>query len=233
MSNELFNNDGGNDPAPQHELSYMGEGKKYGTVEELDSAYAHANDHIGKIEEENAKLREQMEALTKQGNAVEEVLKALKGKSVQDDPADDPVSQHQPVEQPDLTDVVRQALDAERARTTQESNVAKVQEELTKLYGDKAAEQYAAKGKALGIDLDVLSAQSADAVLELFKVASAPAPAPIGGSYNSEALVPGAEVGTHAYIEKQYAEGKMSREEKFRQQHAALSANPEHYWSKK
>lgn len=118
-------------------------------------------------------------------------------------------------------------------RTAQDTNVAKVQAELVKLYGDKAAEQYAAKGTALGIDLDVLSAQSADAVLELFKVATPATPAPMGGSYNSGNLGGAPEAGTHAYINQQYADGKMSREEKFRQQHAALSANPEHYWSKK
>lgn len=227
MSNELFKQTpAAQDQTPAEKpLSYIGEGKKYGTVEELDSAYAHANDHIGKIEQENAELRERMEALSNQGDAVEKVLQALKGEPVQE-PADDPAPVHQPAKEDDLTDVVRNLLQQERAQTQAESNQASVQKALVDKYGEKAGEVYAAKGEALGISLDDLSAKSPQAVLELFGTAQQAQPAhnPVSNSFNSANLGNTPEQGTHEYWERLHKEGKITRDQKFREQHKALSA---------
>ena len=235
MSNELFNNE---QPTPVRDQQhgegflYVGEGKKYGTQEELDKAYGHLNDHAGTLETENATLREQLEAASKQASAVDKVLKALKGDEVQE-PIQDPAEVHPDPEQPDLADLVQKALEAQQAQTEAQKNTDQVRNKLAEKYGDKAKEIYEAKGTALGIDLDALSAQSSDAVLALFNEATPHTNNPAGNSYNSGSLGSGPAIGTHEYWNKQHSEGKISREEKFRNQNKSLSElGPDKYWSR-
>ena len=234
MSNELFNNQStpNADLQQESQLIFVGDGKKYSTNEELDKAYGHLNDHAGTLETENATLREQLAASTKQASAVDKVLKALKGDEVQE-PNQDPATVHPDPEQPDLADLVQKALVAQQAQTTAQTNTDAVRIKLTEKYGDKAGEIYAAKGKSLGVDLDALGEQSSEAVLALFNEMTIPTNNPAGNSFNSGNLGSGPANGTHEYWNKQHAEGKITRDEKFRQQNKSLSQlGPDKYWSK-
>lgn len=219
--NSLFNNDNtpAQDPAKdqpsdangQPSLFHVGEAKKYGSVEELDKAYGHANEHIGRLEQEANDLREQLEAATNKQSAVDKVLEALNGK-----PNEDPAPQDQPAnEQPALEDVVAKMLAEREAATAAKSNQDKVRDALAAKYGEKAGEVYAAKGTELGINLDDLTKQSADAVLQLFGTAApqqAPAPQ---STYRAPNLHTSDD---EMSPEARYKRGEITRDQKFRLQ---------------
>jgi hypothetical protein len=200
--NQLF---GSSDPATGT-LSYVGEGKKYATIDELDSAYAHVNAHAGTLETENATLRSKIEALESQDDAVAKVLEALKPTVQEAD--QDPVSAHQGVKTEELETLVESLINKKSSANQKQENNTRVRDTLKELYGDKAEEIYRNKGKTLNVDLDSLSETSPAAVLELFK------------SDNSQ----------QSYWQKMYADKQISREEKFRQQHKSLEQMGQDYW---
>lgn len=222
--NSLFNETNSNTPASdqsqenpantndQPSLFYVGEGKKYSTVDELDKAYANANDHIGKIENENADLRKQMEELAAKTSAVDKVLEALNGKTGEPEPQEQAAT-----EQVNVADEVARILAEREAASAAKSNQDKVRDALTAKYGEKAGEMYANKGKELGVNLDDLTAQSADAVLALFGTTAqaTPAAAPTS-NVNTSHLQNNQE--DAASPEARYKRGEISREEKFRLQ---------------
>jgi hypothetical protein len=55
----------------------VGEGKRYASVADLAKGKLHADEHIKTIEEENARMREQFEAQTKNSETLEKVLERL------------------------------------------------------------------------------------------------------------------------------------------------------------
>lgn len=210
-------------------LSYVGEGKKYATVEELDRAYAHVNDHAGTLESENAQLREELNKFKSQDDAVAKVLDALKPKVQETDR--DPADAHQGVKTEELETLVDSLFRKKTEESQKQENVAKVEAALRERFGDRAKEVYSQKAKALGIDLDSLSESSPAAVLELFRSESSQQSAQ-HPTFNSSNLDSGApKMGTHKYWEKLYAEKKISREEKFRQQHKSLQELGQDYWN--
>ena len=79
--NSLFDQDNTNSSnelanlKPEEALdTLVGEGKKYATPAELALAYAHANSHIGKLQQENQQFREQ----EGKSHTIEELLEAVK-----------------------------------------------------------------------------------------------------------------------------------------------------------
>ncbi len=221
--NQLFGDD-----QSSKALSYVGEGKKYATIDELDSAYAHVNDHAGKLESENSDLRARLEKVQSQDDAVAKVLDALKP-TVQDTDQD-LAAAHQGVKTEELESLVESLLNKSKATSQKQENNTKVRDTLKEQFGDRAEEIYRDKGKALGVDLDSLSETSPAAVLELFKSDNSQQSGQ-HSTFNSNALdssVP--KIGTHEHWQKLYAEKKISREEKFRQQHKSLAEMGQDYW---
>lgn len=224
--NSLFNNDNqapASDQTPgtpaatndQPSLFHVGDDKKFGTIDELDKAYGHANEHIGKIETENAEMRKQLEELTNKNSAVDKVLAALKGEQETDD-NQPPAAE----EAPAVEDVVAKLLAEREATSTKETNLAKVRDALSAKYGDKTNDVYVARAKELGVNLDDLSATSPDAVLALFGTAApAQQAAPVSG-VNTAHLQTNTE--DPASPEARHARGEISREEKFRLQWEAV-----------
>lgn len=220
----MFNKDGNADQQNQQptEPFYVGEGKKFATVEELDKGYAHANDHIGKIESENAQLREQLEAATSQSDAVNKVLEALKGNTEVKDQQQDQQQSHQGVTKEEMTEVVANLLQQQQQESVAETNVSKVEQALTDKYGEKAKEMFDQKAKELNVNLEQLSQQSPDAVIQLFGNATAPQPSVGDSSVDTSNLGRPTNYGTKAYWDNEYKEGRISRDEKFRKQHEFL-----------
>lgn len=218
MSNSVFDNasndqngkQDGQNQDDQTTLFHVGEGKKYGTLDELDKAYGHLNEHAGKLEEENKQLREKLGSEGDKEDAVQKILEALKPKDApadqQDNKSDDGVN---------VEEVVRNILSQDKQQTQAERNTSQVREELTARYGDKAAEVYEQKAKELGIDLDDLSAKSPKAVLEFFpKAGGATNQAPRSGTntynlHSNEQEDPNREL---------FKAGKITREELYRRQ---------------
>lgn len=205
---------------------FIGEGKKYASISDADKAIAFKDDHISKVEIENAELREKVAS----ASTVDDVIESIKNQNLERDTFDKTRQEnHQSL---DVDAIVAKAVheqlnQAETTRTAA-SNSQEVFKVLTDQYGDKGLEVYQSKAKELGIDLDSLSQVSPKAVLEFFKT---PTTTQVqSGSYTSSSvntanLNKGQPAqGTVDYWDSLHSQGKITREEKFKQQHKSLEA---------
>lgn len=209
-------------------LMFIGEGKKYANEEEADKAIAFKEDHISKIETENARLRE----LADKAKTIDDVLNRIQDQRTESKESYTQTENKDQTQQLDIDALVAQALDAKldlrEQESSQRTNSKSVFDELTSKYGERAGEVYAAKGQQLGIDLDNLSATSPKAVLEFFKEpASRTVGSYMGGNTQNTASLTNSTSsahGTYEYWNKQLRSGKLSREKCFQEQHKSLQA---------
>lgn len=202
----------------------VGEGKKYGTPQELAKAYLHADSHISRLEKENEEYRIKVEA----AKSVDDILAKLKpAESHPDTPA--PKTPEQEAEkQPDIDSLVQKALESKMQEQTGSQNKAQVTEALRAKFGQSAGDTFDKKQQELGVDLEQLAAQSPQAVLALFGVtassshSSAP---PVSGDLHQQGTKEPA-YGTRAYAQFKFDKGEISRDQKFAMLHK-FAADPE------
>lgn len=213
MSNALFENHEADqqventpEPTDQSNLFHVGEGRKFKDVNELDKAYGNANEHIGKLESELADIRKSLEERSSKDDVLDKLLGALKPEDKQED---------QPEEDkgPDVEEVVKQLLAKQKAQEAAQSNEQKVKEALVNKYGSKAGEMYKAKATELGVDLDQLTAQSADAVIALFGADKAPSKDVPSSSVDTSTFINRDE---NDPLEAAYKAGNISRDKYWR-----------------
>ncbi len=227
---EMFTNDADQsnlDTGNQEgDLLFIGEGKKYVNDKEADKALAFKDDHIQKIETENALLREE----SQKAKTLDDVLKSIKAQNQGNESTEQTVTGENQ-DSVDIDALVAEAIDkkmtASQKRTTEESNSKEVFNELSKKYGSKAGELFSSKGRELGIDLDELSKISPKAVLEYFKEAPNQSNKGSGyqsGTYNTANLTGSnsSDFGTYSYWSEQIKSGKISRDVGFKEQHKSL-----------
>lgn len=204
---------------------YIGEGKKYADVQSADQAFGHLNSHVATLEEENSKLRESVQT----AKTVDDVIESIKQNTLEAKKVDSetPDSGQQPVKfnEDAIIEKAVARINEQEAVKVMEENGRLVEETLAEQYGEKAGEVFREKQKQLGIDLSDLARKSPTAVLEYFKAPDQPTRMDSSrGSVNTATLTSSdGELGTHAYYEAQHKAGSISREEKFRRQHAALT----------
>lgn len=146
---------------PQELTDLVGEGKKYATVDLALKSIAPAQTHIVNIEQENARLKAELEAR----KTTEQLLEELRS---------NPPVQGQPVTQelPDVVKIVEEALAKKEAQSIAKQNTNKVVSSFQEVFGDKAKaeEAYnklaAENGMPIAM-LNALAANSPDAVLKL------------------------------------------------------------------
>lgn len=206
---------------------FVGEGKKYATVEDLVKGFAHSQSHIGRLESENQDLRTKAEAKIQ----AEDFLRGLQQQGTQqpehnNTPSQDPDNGGN--QEVDIETLVAEKIAASKAADTAESNKLKVTSALSEKFGSRAGEMFAAKAKELGVDLEALSAQSPELVLQSFGVgASAPsnsASLPTGDKRASN-LNDGitAEEGTKAYYQQLRKAGRLTKSQYYQECNAAIS----------
>jgi hypothetical protein len=200
---------------------YIGDGKKYKTVEEADKAFGFLNAHVEKIQQENKALREQVA----KGKTVEEVLETIKQQSSRTDYGmDNQTGSNVQAKEIDLNAVIEDKLSSWEQQRKAQQNLQDVKAGLVERFGDKAAEIFKAKSKELGVDLDQLALISPKAVLEYFPKHSSQKEELVGTintSYNDNNNR--LKIGTKSYWDQQYKEGKITREEKFRREHESAT----------
>jgi hypothetical protein len=171
---------------PPELADLVGEGKKYASVELALKSVAPAQRHIETIEQENARLKAELE----NNKTTAELLEELRGNGLGE--------QRQPAKQelPDVEKIVEQALERKQAQTVAKQNTAKVISAFQETFGDKAkAEEVyiklaAENGMSVAM-LNALSANSPDAVLKLAGISKKQESVPAGkpsGTVNTQAL---------------------------------------------
>jgi len=153
---------------PNEVAELIGEGKKYADLGSALSSIAPAQEHIARIEKENASMRQALEKATK----LEDVLSKI-------DPDRKPAeqtAQPEAVDPAKLVELVRASLKQDEQVNRETANLGTVQGKLTEVYGDKAEEKFAeAAGKVgmTGAALKALAKSSPEAALALIGVPKA------------------------------------------------------------
>lgn len=188
LFNPVQTNDGVEPPQapvlPDNVKDLVGPGKKYATVEKALEALVHSQDHIARIEAENADIRARAEAAL----SVEQVHETVQELLKKERETRGPVS----VDEAALSGVLDRALTQREQQKIAKENANAVVGALSGKFGEKAQEQYELKAKELGLsvaDLNELSKKSPKAVLGYFGISEkAPVVVRTHGSINTTAL---------------------------------------------
>lgn len=146
---------------------------KYQSVADALKALANAQEHIKRIEQENASLRE----ATIKAKTVDSILEAIKPQEAAQAP--------QKTEAIDINATVEQILLRREQEAVQKENLNLVIASATKAYGEKVSEIFYGKAQELGFDLEAintLASKNPKAVLKLLGLDAAPTttPTPLG-----------------------------------------------------
>lgn len=123
--------------------------QKYSSIEEAFKGFTAAQNHISKLEQETAELREKANS----AKAVEDVLAAIetKGSGTQEQaPAFD-------IESLDIDSKIQQAIHSKVEADKQESNINTVITKAREAFGDKTAEVMTNKAEELGMSQDAVN----------------------------------------------------------------------------
>ena len=169
---------------PTEAANFVGEGKKYQSVEDALSSVPHAQKHIQTLESELAEVKEE---LTKR-KTTKELLDEIKSGIVPAEKTSQPVQ----FNQDNLEQLVGQALENRDLQKTAHANAKSVSASFMEQYGEKAEEVYNSVAKDNGLTVEQfnsLSATSPDAVLKLAGLEKRPqAVETSSGTVNTEAL---------------------------------------------
>lgn len=135
--------------------------QKYSDVETALKSINFASEHIQTLEAENAQYKENE---LKQDSAQDLIAQVQAANKPQTGATDMPSTEA-------ITAMVVNAIKADKQQTLAQTNQAKVVSILTEKFGDKAEEQYRAKGQELGLGpqtLDDIAGSSPEAVLAWF-----------------------------------------------------------------
>jgi hypothetical protein len=117
--------------------------QKYDTVDAALTGLANAQEHIAKLEQENAQAREALN----EAASVKELLAELKQK-----PNDEVTTQQVGLKAEDIQGMTLQAIEQYETQKQQAANAAVVDAEMKKRYGDNASKVFDQKVKELGVD---------------------------------------------------------------------------------
>lgn len=212
----------------------VGEGAKYKTVEDLARAALHGQSHISKIEQENVALRDsQLKA-----SSIDEILAAIKGGGSQQQSDDNLQQDDNPAKGSDPVDMkatIEQMLNQRESQSTAAKNAEAVRVALAKALGDQAGSIYSKIGSSLGVDLDKLSQESPQAVINLVlqqRPANQDNTLPHGSIRGQEPTTTSGDLNYEA-IQLLHKAGKLPRHEKFRLENEQLSKlGSARFWAK-
>lgn len=175
-------------PAVPPELAdWVGEGKKYKSVEEVYKAFPNAQTHISTLEQRV----QEMEAELQKRKTAEELLNEIKTTATTTE-QQKPTSQGVEVNERVLSELVERKLNERVTRQKQDENTGKVVDAFTQAFGDKKEESYAQIAKENGLtieEMNGLAAKSPDLVIKLAGINKASGGSPvIKGDVNPLAL---------------------------------------------
>ena len=154
------------DPVVQSpSFEFIGEGKKYKTPEDALKSIPHKDEHIARIEAENAEMR----AKLAEAKSVDSILERLSQGEGEQQPAQ--VNSVTSVSKEDINSLIQETITQREFEQTAKQNVSTVIEKFKSLYGDKAQETFEDKAKQLGVPVEWLNetaARSPTAVFEIF-----------------------------------------------------------------
>ena len=153
---------------------------KYKTVDDAIKALANSQDHISRIEAENAELRNK----TVEGATLQQVLDSLKPQGGEPTPAPADTVPSGLTE-----DSVVALLEQREAMTIAKSNADTVANKFRELYGEKGEEEFYSQASAKGLDrnfINQLASSKPEAVFNILGVDTKTAPSSMDSSVNTQ-----------------------------------------------
>ena len=123
---------------------FVGEGKKYASEDEAFKGLHNANAHIGRLETENAELREQ----AAKAKTADELLAAIRER---DTDSDDKVPPSNTV---GVRAVVREELRASQEGNTRQTNILAASDKMKEVYGSEATVKLKEKAAELNMSIE-------------------------------------------------------------------------------
>jgi len=169
---------------PTEVADLVGEGKKYRSVEDALKSVPHAQKHIQTLEEENARIKAELE----KRRTAEELLDEVKS-GIQSGVTPSRVE----FNQDDVVKTVAQILEQKEAEKQAVANVDTVIGAFTAQFGEKAQEVFRTVATEAGMSLQALNQLSATSPSAVLKLAGLngkreASPAKTGSSVNTQAL---------------------------------------------
>ena len=181
---------------PTELTDFVGDGKKYKSVEDALKSIPHAQAHIAKLEEETRAIREELQKRA----TTEELLEQMRSESFVKE-SNQPVT---PAIDPSVIEqIVNNTLQQRSVEAIKKENITKVVSSFTSHFGDvrKGEEAYNKLAQENGLDvgyLNNLAATAPDMVLKLAGLVGKSQPQPVGKttstvnteSFNSQTVPP-------------------------------------------
>jgi len=145
---------------------FIGEGQKYGSIDEALKSVPHAQAHIERLEQELSEFRENKV----KSKTVEDILEVI-GTTKASEPVNQPAQELDVDKLREMiTTTVSSELTAKEIATVEQANVSKVINKMSEIYGEKAEAQFISAAKDSGLSVEAmnqLAAKSPEAVFKL------------------------------------------------------------------
>ena len=152
---------------PTEVVEFVGQGKKYQSVEDALKSVPHAQKHIQSLEAELADLKEEVV----RRRTTEELLDEIKSGIL----PNEATTQQVGLDKEELANVVNRTIEFREAQQRAKSNTQSVADKFKEKFGDNAQTAYETLAKDSGLtiqQLNTLTATSPNAVLKLANLAS-------------------------------------------------------------
>lgn len=174
---------------PEGVSEFIGEGKKYSTIEEALKSVPHAQTYIQKLETEKAEL----EARVGSASTLEDHIKTLKEDMRKITEAQNTAApQSTPVDPNEIAGMVKEAVAGMNAEQTKATNLNLTDLAVKNKFGDNAVAEFHKTATDNGLttnEMALLASRSPKAFLKLFDIVEGKKenrPAASGGSINTE-----------------------------------------------
>lgn len=163
---------------------------KYNSMEDAIKGLVASQQHIAKIETENATLRQ----ASTEAKSVDDILAAVQASKGEQEPAQPAAPTTPQVTEDDIAKLIGNSLDQRAVQEKVSGNVSTVTARMQELFGDKAEETFYAKASEKGLDRETINSiagKSPQAVFDLFGIESATSPATPAPTHTSVFGSPG------------------------------------------
>lgn len=188
-------------PIPEELQDFIGEGKKYSSLEDALKSIPHAQKHISTLEQENKTYKEQIEKV----QSMEELLKQMQAQQMTKDEHTTPQVENEGADDllnklsSQLDSLLEQKLSLKQQETVHKQNAQAVTSAFKEAYGDKAEQVYKGLSEETGMSIDALNQIAATSPKALLKLAGlsggsgANLPTKQSSSINTQALMTNAQ----------------------------------------
>jgi len=147
---------------PPELTEYVGEGKKYKTVEDVYKAFPNAQNHIATLEAENRAIKEELQKRKSAEELLNDIQNNLNATGITTPERNQNV---------DISQIVRQEIERKYSEDTKTTNQIAVVNKFKEAFGDKAETMFINIATEMGVPVESLNQLAATSPMAVFKLA--------------------------------------------------------------